>query len=229
MRVLPGSCVPQFTFCMERHILRDECAGFRRQVSPGRSPDGFRHPTMQVEPSSEMRKLLQAASKLQKKKGDSYLGVRVRPYLGLGPLSEALHELSCTLLSFTISLRRAQMGESATYTLLQVWTRCSSRCSTRQRLRVHWRRPAYRPSRWQRPWTSCAARQQRCDVESCRGLSHAEHVCCTCSPFSGFTADSNNMLLVPMSVPRPWHASPCRWTRRRGTSSSRRWPSTPST
>lgn len=30
---------------------------------------------MQVEPSSEMRKVLQAASKLQKKKGDSYLGV----------------------------------------------------------------------------------------------------------------------------------------------------------
>jgi hypothetical protein len=29
---------------------------------------------LQVEPSSEMRKLLQAASKLQKKKGDSYLG-----------------------------------------------------------------------------------------------------------------------------------------------------------
>ena len=37
--------------------------------------------TMQVEPSSEMRKLLQAASKLQKKKGDSYLGaIASQPY-----------------------------------------------------------------------------------------------------------------------------------------------------
>ena len=34
----------------------------------------LRSTTLQVEPSSEMRKLLQAASKLQKKKGDSYLG-----------------------------------------------------------------------------------------------------------------------------------------------------------
>ena len=33
----------------------------------------------QVEPSSEMRKLLQAASKLQKKKGDSYLGAIASP------------------------------------------------------------------------------------------------------------------------------------------------------
>ena len=42
---------------------------------------------MQVEPSSEMRKLLQAASKLQKKKGDSYLGEMViKPYSGLRPL-----------------------------------------------------------------------------------------------------------------------------------------------
>lgn len=40
--------------------------------------------TLQVEPSSEMRKLLQAASKLQKKKGDSYLGaVAVCPFLHL--------------------------------------------------------------------------------------------------------------------------------------------------
>ena len=35
---------------------------------------------MQVEPSSELRKVLQAASKLQKKKGDSFLGACADPF-----------------------------------------------------------------------------------------------------------------------------------------------------
>lgn len=43
-------------------------------VSAGQNP-GL--DAVQVEPSSEMRKVLQAASKLQKKKGDNYLGTPV--------------------------------------------------------------------------------------------------------------------------------------------------------